>query len=88
MMADRGQLAFDAFRRAVALDPRITPAQAGLAASYRALGQTGRMSHPESRALALAAVTKALTLDPDSSEAQTTLADLKFAVRLGLGCSW
>ena len=55
------------------------PAQAGLAASYRALGQTGRMSHPESRALALAAVTKALTLDPDSSEAQTTLADLKFA---------
>ena len=79
MMPDRAQLAFDAFRRAVELDPEYTPAQAGLAASYRLIGQIGRLSQPESRALALAAATKALTLDPESSEAQTTLADLKFA---------
>jgi serine/threonine protein kinase/Tfp pilus assembly protein PilF len=79
MMADRAQMANDAFQRAVKLDPEYAPAQAGLAASYRQLGQTGRLSHPESRALSSAAVTKALTLDPDSSDAQTTLADLKFA---------
>jgi len=79
MTPDRAQLAFDAFRRAVDLDPEYAPAQAGLAASYRLLGLTGRVSHPESRAQALAAVTKALTLDPDSSDAQTTMADLKFA---------
>jgi serine/threonine protein kinase/Tfp pilus assembly protein PilF len=78
MMADRAQDATAAFRRAVDLDPEYAPAQAGLAASYRMMGEVGRLSHPEARARAFAAAQRALALDPDSSDAQTTLADLQF----------
>jgi tetratricopeptide (TPR) repeat protein len=77
-IADRVQLASDAFQRAVELDSEYAPAHAGLAASYLAIGQTGVMAEPEARARALPAATKAVALDPNSSDAQTTLADLKF----------
>jgi serine/threonine-protein kinase len=78
LSGERMPKAIEAFQRAADLDPAYAPARVGLARAYINLGFLGVSAHMEARARALAALNTALTIDPDSPEAQSVLADLKF----------
>jgi TolB-like protein/Tfp pilus assembly protein PilF len=62
------------FEQAIAADPRLAPAHAGLASAYVALSEEGRLAPPEAFAKARAAAERALTLDERSAEAHAALA--------------
>jgi len=72
------EAAIAAFRRAIAIDPNHAGAHAGLARGLIGLGFIGTMKLPAARAMAAAEVRRALELDPDSSEANTVDADMRF----------
>ena len=63
--------ASDLFQQAIDADPKFAPAYFGLAYAHAALPQVS----PEDSAIARKAEGTALTLDPNSPEAQTILAD-------------
>jgi tetratricopeptide (TPR) repeat protein/TolB-like protein len=76
--AGDSEAAMAAFRRAIAIDPNHVGAHAGVARVLMALGLKGSLTHAAARAMAAAEVRKALELDPDSSEAHTVDADMRF----------
>lgn len=76
--ADNMRAAVAAFRLAIELDGNHAPAHAGLARAYMTIGFMGVTSQAEARANALAAASRAVSLDADSSEAHEALANLKF----------
>ncbi len=78
LSVDHTRLAIESFTRAIELDPAYAPAQVAMARSYVDLGLLGDISHAEARVRARTHVDKALQLDPESSEAHTANADLKF----------
>ncbi|MGB2713555.1 MAG: protein kinase [Vicinamibacterales bacterium] len=76
--ADNMRASVAAFQRAIELDAAHAPAYAGLARAHITLGFMRVISQAEARASALAAASRAVTLDADSSTAHEVLADLKF----------
>ena len=76
--SDHTRLALESFERAIELDREYAPAFAAMARTYVDLGLVGEISHAEARARASVHVDRALALDPESAEAQTARADLKF----------
>jgi TolB-like protein/Tfp pilus assembly protein PilF len=70
--------AIEAFKRATDLDANHAAAYAGLARAHITMGFMRAISQPEARASALAAASRAVTLDAESSAAHEVLADLKF----------
>ena len=70
--------AIEAFKRATELDANHAAAYAGLAKAHVTMGFMRAISQPEARALALAAASRAVALDAESSAAHEVLADLKF----------
>ncbi len=76
--SDHTRLALESFNRAIELDRAYSPAYAALARTYVDLGLVGQISHAEARARASVHVGRALELDPESAEAHTVNADLKF----------
>jgi tetratricopeptide (TPR) repeat protein len=75
---ERAKRALDAFNRAIELDPNHAAAYAGAARSYFNLGFAGAISQAEARIRALTQINSALAIDPDVSDAQVALGDLKF----------
>ena len=67
------QLAVQAFRRAIELDPAYAPAYAGLADAYGAAAYYAYMPASEVLPLAQAAAEKAIAIDPYLAEAHATL---------------
>jgi TolB-like protein len=78
LSTDHTRLALASFDRAIELDPKYSPALAAMGRGYVLLGFQGAVSNSEARARARVYVQRALQLDPESSEAQTVSADLKF----------
>jgi serine/threonine-protein kinase len=70
--------AIEAFKRATEIDGNHAAAYAGLARAHITMGFMRAISQPEARASALAAASRAVELDADSSAAHEVLADLKF----------
>jgi len=70
--------AVETLRRAVDLDPGYAPAHAALADAYILLGEQGGLPQKEARALAEAAIRRALELDDRSAEAHSSLGWWKF----------
>ena len=62
------------YREAIEIDPALAPAQAAIASSYVFLGAVGRLPAKVAYGEAQAAATLALSLEPDSSEAEVALA--------------
>jgi eukaryotic-like serine/threonine-protein kinase len=65
------------FRQAIAKDPNYAAAYDGLADSYTLLDEYASFSTAEARSQSLAAVTKALEIDPALAEAHATLANIR-----------
>jgi TolB-like protein len=63
---------------AIAVDPNYDVAYAALARCYLALQNVGVLTPPAAAALARDAATRALALDPESAEALTSLAQVRF----------
>jgi serine/threonine protein kinase/tetratricopeptide (TPR) repeat protein len=70
--------AIESFRKALERDPGYAPVYAALADSYMLLGEQGGMQQNEARSLADGAIRKALELDTNLAEAQTSLGQWKF----------
>ena len=70
------QPAIECFERAIALDPDYAEPVAALADAYRLLGTFSFAPPGEVMAKAKALALRALELDPESAEANTTLADV------------
>ena len=70
------QSSLDLFEQAIALDPRMAVAYAGIAMTYAELGETGMVATDVAYPKAREAVTKALAIDPDLADAHTVLAQL------------
>ena len=68
------------FERAVALDPDFARAHVQIAWTYAELLTRGSVSPEIAEAPARAAIARALTLDPSSSDAYTARGKLKFAL--------
>jgi Tfp pilus assembly protein PilF len=66
------------FSRAVAIAPNYTMAHVGLADAYQRIATNGFMSTAEVYPKAIAAVNRALQLEPDLNEAHLALARIKF----------
>ena len=64
------------FERAIDEDPTFAPAYAGLATAHNRLGTVFYGEPPEANAKVMAAVEKALELDPELVEARVVLADM------------
>jgi len=65
------------FERAAALDPSYAPAEAGLADFYRSRAINNDEGAAEAWRLAEQHASKALSLDPESAETQTSIAEIK-----------
>ncbi len=74
---DRYKLAIENFRKALELDPGYAPAHAALADTYMLLGEQGGLPQQEARLLAGAAIRKALELDANLAEVNTSLGTWK-----------
>ena len=62
------------YREAIEIDPALALAHAGIASSYVFLGAVGRLPSTVAYGEAQAAATRALSMEPDSSEAEVALA--------------
>jgi Tfp pilus assembly protein PilF len=71
-------LAVDSFTQAIVKDPSYAPAYIGLADCYNLLREFGAMPVKDAFPRALAAAQRAVTLDPSSAEAYTSLAFVTF----------
>jgi TolB-like protein/tetratricopeptide (TPR) repeat protein len=75
MWSPEGALrSIELYRQAIRMDPGLAPAQAALASSYVFLGAVGRLPAEVAYGEAQAAARVALSLEPDSSEAEVALA--------------
>jgi eukaryotic-like serine/threonine-protein kinase len=72
------ELALRSFERALGKDPGHAAAHVGAARARISLGLNGATTHQQARADALAAVTRALAIDPNLAEAHATLAHIHF----------
>ena len=61
------------YRNALELDPGLAAAHAGTATAYAFLGILGRVPPSDAHLQAMTAASRALGIDPDSSEAEVTL---------------
>lgn len=75
---ERTRQALAAFQRAIDLHSDYAAAHAAAARCHLALGFFGDIPHTAARPQTLAAATRALELDPSTTEALVALADLKF----------
>lgn len=66
------------FEQAISLDPKFAEAHTGLADAYLGLYDYGYMSAADTIPSAQAAVTRSLQLNPELSEAYSTLASIEF----------
>jgi serine/threonine-protein kinase len=73
------RMAVDFFQKALAEDPQYALAHSGLADAYILLGNYGVMVPAEVRIKAASSATSAVMLDPNSVEANTSLAHVKAA---------
>ena len=62
------------YREAIEIDPALALAHVGIASSYVFLGAVGRLPGMVAHGEAQAAATRALSMEPDSSEAEVALA--------------
>lgn len=70
--------AIEYFERSISIDPGFVPAYAGLTDAYRGLVLTSDYPPRETMEKALSSAERAVELDPGSSEAQSSLAFIKF----------
>ena len=67
------------FEQAVAIDPQLADAHAGLADAYRLMGIYGIMRPGDAMPKVRASVERALAIDPDHADVLATLANVKHA---------
>jgi TolB-like protein/Tfp pilus assembly protein PilF len=72
--------AIECFEKAIAMDPNLADAHAGIGDAYRLLGIYGLMPSREAMTKSRESIERALAIEPDQVEALATLANIKSAV--------